>query len=88
MKLTRLESKNASKRILYRSKLEDGKNNERAGENRLSRYSKHELEIRDVEKHSEFQIWHNYINITQPFAYCLTVMGFLNFKFAEPVHLK
>jgi len=47
----------------------------------------HELEIRDVEKHSEFQIWHNYINITQPFAYCLTVMGFLNFQNAAPVVL-
>ena len=47
----------------------------------------HELEIRDVEKHSEFQIWHNFINITQPFAYCLTVMGFLNFQNAAPVVL-
>ena len=46
------------------------------------------LKIRGVEKHSEFQIWHNYVNITQPFAYCLTVMGFLNFKFAEPVNVK
>ena len=48
----------------------------------LNKSLKHELEIRGVEKHSEFQLWHNYINITQPFAYCLTVMGFLNFKFA------
>lgn len=47
----------------------------------------HELEIRDVEKHSEFQIWHNFINITQPFAYCLTVMGFLNFQNAAPAVL-
>ena len=48
----------------------------------LNKSLNHELEIRGVDKHSEFQIWHNYINITQPFAYCLTVMGFLNFKFA------
>ena len=54
----------------------------------LNKSLKHELEIRGVEKHSEFQIWHNYINITQPFAYCLTVMGFLNFKFAKPVDVK
>ena len=54
----------------------------------LNKSLKHELEIRGVEKHSDFQIWHNYINITQPFAYCLTVMGFLNFKFAAPVELK
>jgi arginine decarboxylase len=53
----------------------------------LKKSLNHELEIRDVEKHSEFQIWHNYINITQPFAYCLTVMGFLNFQNAAPVVL-
>ena len=54
----------------------------------LNKSLNHELEIRGVEKHSDFQIWHNYINITQPFAYCLTCMGFLNFKFAEPVNVK
>ena len=53
----------------------------------LKKSLNHELEIRDVEKHSEFQIWHNYINITQPFAYCLTVMGFLNFQNAAPAVL-
>lgn len=53
----------------------------------LKKSLNHELEIRDVEKHSEFQIWHNFINITQPFAYCLTVMGFLNFQNAAPVVL-
>lgn len=54
----------------------------------LNKSLNHELEIRGVEKHSEFQIWHNYVNITQPFAYCLTVMGFLNFKFADPAVVK
>ena len=53
----------------------------------LKKSLNHELEIRDVEKHSEFQIWHNFINITQPFAYCLTVMGFLNFQNAAPAVL-
>ena len=48
----------------------------------LNKSLNHELELRGVEKHSEFQMWHNYINITQPFAYCLTALGFLNFKFA------
>lgn len=48
----------------------------------LTKSLNHELEIRGVEKHSEFQMWHNYLNLTQPFGYCLTVMGFLNFKFA------
>ena len=51
----------------------------------LNKSLRHELAIRGVEKHSEFQIWHNFINITQPFAYCLTAMGFLNFRYAEPV---
>ena len=51
----------------------------------LNKSLRHELAIRGVEKHSEFQIWHNFINITQPFAYCLTAMGVLNFRYAEPV---
>ena len=51
----------------------------------LNKSLRHELSIRGVEKHSEFQIWHNFINITQPFAYCLTAMGFLNFRYAAPV---
>lgn len=51
----------------------------------LNKSLRHELAIRGVEKHSEFQIWHNFINITQPFAYCLTAMGFLNFRYAEPI---
>ena len=53
----------------------------------LNKSLKHELEIRGVEKHSEFQMWHNYVNITQQFAYSLTAMGFLNFELAEPVQL-
>ena len=44
--------------------------------------------LRGVEKHSEFQFWHNYLNITKPYGYCLTVMGFLNFEFADPVVVK
>ena len=48
----------------------------------LSKSLNHELDLRDVEKHSEFQIFHNYINITQNFAYCLTALGFLNFEYA------
>ena len=48
---------------------------------------KHELEVRGVEKHSEFQLYHNYINITRQFGYCLTCLGFLNFETADPVKL-
>lgn len=50
----------------------------------LTKSLNHELELRDVEKHSEFQFFHNYLNITQNFGYCLTALGFLNFEYANP----
>ncbi len=53
----------------------------------LNKSLNHELEIRGVEKHSEFQLFHNYINITQRFGYCLTALGFLNFETTDPVKL-
>ena len=53
----------------------------------LNKSLNHELELRGGEKHSEFQLFHNYINITQQFAYCLTALGFLNFETADPVKL-
>ena len=53
----------------------------------LNKSLNHELELRGVEKHSEFQIFHNYVNIKQQFAYCLTALGFLNFETADPVKL-
>lgn len=51
----------------------------------LNKSLNHELELRGIEKHSEFQLFHNYVNITQQFAYCLTALGFLNFETADPV---
>ncbi|MBQ4493519.1 MAG: pyruvoyl-dependent arginine decarboxylase [Elusimicrobiaceae bacterium] len=54
----------------------------------LNKSLNHELKLRGVEKHSEFQFFHNYLNLTQPFGYCLTVLGFLNFKNAAPVIIK
>ncbi len=54
----------------------------------LNKSLNHELELRGVEKHSEFQFFHNYLNLTQPFGYCLTVLGFLNFRNAAPVVIK
>ena len=54
----------------------------------LNKSLNHELALRGVEKHSEFQFFHNYLNLTQPFGYCLTVLGFLNFKNAAPVVIK
>ncbi len=50
----------------------------------LNKSLNHELELRGVKKHSEFQFFHNYLNLTQQFGYCLTVLGFLNFKNAAP----
>ena len=41
----------------------------------LNKSLKHELSLRGVEQHSEFQFWHNYLNLTKPYGYCLTVMG-------------
>jgi arginine decarboxylase len=54
----------------------------------LTKSLNHELSLRGVDKHSEFQYWHNYLNLTQPFGYCLTAMGFLNFEHADPVKLE
>ena len=54
----------------------------------LTKSMNHELELRDVKKHSEFQFFHNYVNITKNFAYSLTALGFLNFEYAPVVELK
>lgn len=53
----------------------------------LNKSLNHELTLRGVKKHSEFEIFHNYLNITQEFGYCLTCLGFLNFETADPVKL-
>lgn len=53
----------------------------------LNRSLNHELEIRGVEKHSEFQLYHNFLNIEQQFGYCLTMLGFLNFDHAPAVQI-
>lgn len=50
----------------------------------LTKSLNHELEIRGVQKHSEFQMFHNFVNIEQNFGYCLTALGFLNFEYAAP----
>ena len=53
----------------------------------LNKSLNHDLSLRGVEKHSEVQFVHNYLNITQQFGYCLTALGFLNFEYADPVKL-
>ncbi len=51
----------------------------------LTKSLNHELDIRGVEQHSDFQFFHNFVNITQNFGYSLTALGFLNFKNAPAV---
>lgn len=51
----------------------------------LKKSLQHELDLRSVAKHSEFQFFHNYINIKKKFGFCLTALGFLNFENADPV---
>ena len=48
----------------------------------LTKSLNHELNIRGVEKHSDFQFFHNFVNIQQAFGYSLTALGFLNFEYA------
>ena len=51
----------------------------------LTKSLNHELEIRGCQQHSDFQFYHNFVNITQPFGYSLTALGFLNFETAPVV---
>ena len=54
----------------------------------LTKSLNHELALRDVVQHSDFQFYHNFVNITQPFGYSLTALGFLNFETAPVVEVK
>ena len=53
----------------------------------LSKSLKHELMIRGLEQDGEIDLYHNFLNIPpdQPFGYCLTCIGFLNFAYAPLV---
>ena len=53
----------------------------------LTKSMNHELQLRGCQQHSDFQFFHNYVNITQNFGYCLTALGFLNFEFAPAVDI-
>ena len=53
----------------------------------LNKSLNHELEIRGVEKHSDFVMYHNFVNIEEQFGYSLTCLGFLNFEYHNPVKL-
>ncbi len=53
----------------------------------LQKSLNHELQIRGVQQHSDFQFYHNFINITQSFGYSLTALGFLNFEYAPAVEI-
>ncbi len=47
----------------------------------------HELKIRNVQHHGKKEYWHNHLNLTKHYGYCLTAIGFLNFRHAPPVIL-
>lgn len=51
----------------------------------LSKSLNHELTIRGLVQDGEKEIFHNFINIPSdnPFAYCLSCIGFLNFGYAQ-----
>ncbi|BAE81058.1 hypothetical protein CF0286 [Chlamydia felis Fe/C-56] len=54
----------------------------------LKKSLQHELDLRSIVKHSEFQYFHNYINIKKKYGFSLTALGFLNFENADPVTIK
>ena len=54
----------------------------------LTKSLNHELELRGMQQHSDFQFFHNFVNIEQAFGYSLTALGFLNFENAPAVELK
>lgn len=53
----------------------------------LQKSLNHELQLRNVQQHADFQFFHNFVNITQAFGYSLTALGFLNFECADVVKL-
>jgi len=53
----------------------------------LTKSLNHELELRGMKQHSDFQFYHNFVNIEQAFGYSLTALGFLNFENAPAVEL-
>ena len=50
----------------------------------LKKSLNHELSIRGMEQDGEMELYHNYLNIPaeNPFGYCFTAIGFLNFGYA------
>ena len=53
----------------------------------LTKSLNHELSMRGLEQDGDKELFHNFINIPSdnPFAYCLTAIGFLNFGYAPIV---
>ncbi len=53
----------------------------------LNKSLDHELTIRGLEQEGEKDMFHNFLNIPEnnPFGYCLTCIGFLNFKYSPPI---
>lgn len=53
----------------------------------LTKSLNHELSIRGLVQDGKKELFHNFVNIPadNPYGYCLTCMGFLNFGYADPV---
>ena len=53
----------------------------------LSKSLNHELKMRGLEQDGEKELFHNFLNIPadNPFAYCLTAIGFFNFGYSPLV---
>lgn len=53
----------------------------------LNKSLNHELSMRGMDAEGERELFYNYINIPSdnPFGYCLTAIGFLNFSYAPVV---
>jgi len=58
----------------------------------LRRSLEHELRIRNLRPYTgpdddrpHMEFFHNYVNLQQRFGYCLTALGFLEFKWLDPV---
>lgn len=52
----------------------------------LNKSLNHELDIRGLVQDGDKDLYHNFVNIPSdnPFGYCLTCIGFLNFGYAPP----
>lgn len=54
----------------------------------LTKSMDHELKLRGLRKVGDYEFFVNWMNIEERYGYCLTALGFLNFKWTKPVDPK